>query len=62
MYCEKEIKWMDINTDAATQDMDVRFAALKLIELLCKEGSISEEVCQSVLREQGDIVDGVSFA
>jgi hypothetical protein len=53
---------MDINTDAATQDMDVRFAALKLIELLCKEGSISEEVCQSVLREQGDIVDGVSFA
>lgn len=47
---------------AATQDMDVRFAALKLIELLCREGSISEEVCQSVLREQGDIVDGVSFA
>ncbi len=53
---------MDAENEKISKEAGISFAALKLIELLYKEGSITEDMYRGVLREHGDIVDRASFA
>lgn len=45
-----------------TQNTDCVYAALKLIELLYKDGKIKAHVWRNILREYGGVVDPAQFA